>query len=338
MQFDAKLKKTINISVRTIIALLAIWFIYRQVFVSGDFEAFKLYISQHLGSSSFLIPVTIALVLMPFNWGFEALKWKRLIAYAEKVNFGQALQSVFTGITMSLFTPNRIGDFLGRIFTLKKADPLQAAILTIAGSISQLMVTLIAGMLALVFYFPDHIEPNMLQPGWLYAALIVFALLASTVMVMTYLKVPFLINALNNMIKPEWVRLHRYLEVIKQVKQRDLIKVLALSFTRYLIFSTQFYLFLLAFGISLPYLKALELISMTYFVMTAIPTIALIDLGIRGSVAIYFIGQLFADGAGVQTGILLASMAVWMVNLAFPALLGMLFISRLKFIRKSSSA
>ena len=85
----------------------------------------------------------------------------------------------------------------------------------------------------------------------------------------------------------------------------------------------------------MPYFKAFELISMTYFVMTAIPTIALIDLGIRGSVAIYFIGQMVLEANGLHTGILLASMAVWMVNLAFPALIGLLFINRLKLMRKS---
>lgn len=338
MQLDAKVKKSINIGVRTIVALFAVLFIYRQVFVSGDFQAFKLYITLHKTSSSFLIPVIIALLLMPFNWGFEAKKWQQLIAYVERVNFGQALLSVFTGITMSLFTPNRIGDFLGRIFTLKKADPLDAALLTIAGSISQLMITLMMGMLALVFYFPDHIEPHLFQSGWLYVALIVFVLLLSILMVMIYLKVPFLINRLNAMIKPEWRRLHRYLEVIQQVKQSDLIRVLVLSLSRYVIFSTQFYLFLLAFGVSLPYLKALELISMTYFVMTAIPTIALLDLGIRGSVAIYFIGQMVTEASGLHTGILLASMAVWIVNLALPALIGLLFINRLKLMRKSQKS
>ncbi|MDD2528199.1 MAG: lysylphosphatidylglycerol synthase domain-containing protein [Lentimicrobiaceae bacterium] len=334
MQLNAKVKKSINIGVRTIVALLALWFIYRQIFVSGDFQSFKLYINLHKSSSSFLIPVIIALLLMPLNWGFEAIKWQKLIAYVEHVNFRQSLLSVFTGITMSLFTPNRIGDFLGRVFTLKRADPLDAALLTIAGSISQLMVTLMMGMLALAFYFPHHIEPHLFQSDWMYVALIAFMLLISALMVMIFMKVPFLINRLNVMIKPEWQRLHRYLEVIQQVKQSDLIRVLLLSLCRYLVFTTQFYLFLLAFGVSLPYFKAFELISMTYFVMTAIPTIALIDLGIRGSVAIYFIGQMFVEANGLHTGILLASMAVWMVNLAFPSLIGLLFINRLKLMRK----
>lgn len=335
MQLNAKVRKSINIGVRTIISLLAVWFIYRQLFVSGDYQSFISYVNLHKASASFYLPVMVALMLMPFNWGFEAIKWQRLIAGVEKVNFPQALLSVFTGIAMSLFTPNRIGDFLGRIFTLKKARPLDAALLTITGSIAQLMVTLIVGMIALVFYFPHHIEPHLFESDWLYAAVIAFIVLVISAMVLFYLKAPFLINRLNSMIKPEWYRIHRYLEVIQGIRQFDLVVVLVISLSRYLVFSTQFYLFLMAFGIDLPYLKALELIALIYFVMTAIPTIALIDLGIRGSVAIYFIGQVFPDIQGVNTGIMLASMAVWLVNLALPALFGLLFINRLKLMRKS---
>jgi hypothetical protein len=104
---------------------------------------------------------------------------------------------------------------------------------------------------------------------------------------------------------------------------------------RYLVFSGQFYLLLRAFGLNIPYFQALMLISMTYFVMAAIPTIALADLGIRGSVSIYFIGIFFGGGIACSTSILSASTLIWTINLAIPALFGIFFIHRLSFIKKT---
>jgi len=107
--------------------------------------------------------------------------------------------------------------------------------------------------------------------------------------------------------------------------------------SRYFIFSTQFFLLLRAFDLDIPFFDAFTLISMTYFVMTAIPTVALVDIGIRGSVAIYFIGSYFPDNTLVATRILSATTLVWILNLALPALLGLLFINRLTVLRKSGT-
>lgn len=79
------------------------------------------------------------------------------------------------------------------------------------------------------------------------------------------------------------------------------------------------------------------LIAMTYFVMAAIPTIALADLGIRGSVSIFFIGAYFVLEQSAAPEILAASTMIWAINLALPAILGMLFINRLKIVRKPKS-
>ena len=73
------------------------------------------------------------------------------------------------------------------------------------------------------------------------------------------------------------------------------------------------------------------MISLTYFVMTAIPTIAITELGVRGSVAVYFIGLLTAN----VSNIFMASSMLWLINLAVPALIGVVFIFQLRFFRKS---
>lgn len=334
MVISAKLKKTVNTTLRIIIAVLALGFIYRQITGGGNLSSFTDTLIERYNEPEFFIPAIIAFLMMPLNWGIEAYKWRQLISYAERITYPQAMMSVFTGITMSLFTPNRIGEFFGRLMTLKKAPPVKAAFLTITGSLSQLMTTMLFGMLALCIFIPLYysIENNGYYLAWL---LVCFTcILAATAMVLLYLRVSAVYRLTTAFVKPQWEKVRSYLRVMRRLKRRLLFNILILSILRYLVFSSQFYLLLLAFGLKIDWFNAFILISMTYFTMTAIPTIALVDLGIRGSVSIYFLGLYFAGIAGAPVSILAASTAVWIINLAFPSLLGLLFINRLNLIRK----
>jgi hypothetical protein len=80
------------------------------------------------------------------------------------------------------------------------------------------------------------------------------------------------------------------------------------------------------------------LIGMVYLIMTIIPTVALSELGVRGSVSVY-VFQSWIEKQGlwsvdVSTGVLTASSSLWFFNLAFPALMGTIYIFSLKFFRK----
>lgn len=337
MVLSAKVKKSLNIGFRIVIALLAFWFIYRQVVVTGDFEHFRLLFVERAGNSRFMLIVLMVLIMMPLNWGVETVKWKLLVSYVEKISFFSAFRSVMTGISTSLFTPNRVGEFFGRVFTLKLADPLKGVLLTIAGSLSQLIVTLLFGSFSLIAFLPLYFNTNQLWARYLYFGVVLFVIIGAVFMIMLFLRSPVLSASIHSMVKPGWNKIHEYIAVLQSVERKVLLKVLLLSMFRYLIFSTQFYLMLRAFDLSIPFLHAFMLISMTYFVATAIPTVALVDLGIRGSVAIYFIGMYFKQGEQVAMAILSATTTIWIVNLALPALLGLLFINRLTFIRKSTS-
>lgn len=334
MPLTAKVKKTINSSLRIVIAFLAAWFIYNQLADPQNFLSFTESFKSRWNHSDFIFLVILSLLLMPVNWGVEAYKWKILINYAERVSFKQAMMSVLSGITMSLFTPNRVGEFLGRLLTLKHTHPLKGAFLTITGSISQLMTTLLMGMIALCFFFPSYYDLGNSRYLLMYLLILVMVIFTGGFMIMIYLKVSRVARLTTSFVKPGWEKIRGYLRVMRRLKRSLLLKVLMLSMLRYMIFSTQFYLLLLAFGLSIPWFHAFILISMTYFTMTAIPTIALVDLGIRGSVSIYFLGLYFADQAGSNVSILAASTAVWIINLAIPSIFGLLFIHRLKLIRK----
>ncbi|WP_315820407.1 hypothetical protein [Paraflavitalea speifideaquila] len=60
-------------------------------------------------------------------------------------------ESHFYGHYNGLFTPNRIGEYVGRILYIQENKRIQAISLTIVCSMAQLLVTLLAGMVALVY-------------------------------------------------------------------------------------------------------------------------------------------------------------------------------------------
>ena len=119
---------------------------------------------------------------------------------------------------------------------------------------------------------------------------------------------------------------------------KELLQVLLISFLRYVVFSTQYYIFLHLFGINIPLLHAFVLISVIYLVMMMVPSIALTEIGIRGSVSIYMF-SLYLQKTGAfpgdyHLGIFAASSLLWLLNIVIPAILGTFFVFNLKFFRK----
>ena len=90
------------------------------------------------------------------------------------------------------------------------------------------------------------------------------------------------------------------------------------------------------FDVQIPYFNALVLISMTYLIMAVIPTIALTELGISGSVALYLFGLYFRQIP--LAGVFAASTILWMINLGLPALIGTIFVFKLQFFRKEDAS
>lgn len=327
MSKDLFRKRNIGLFIKVVIAFVALWFIYREVQLK-DQETDLSFGIDHLLSSNQL-PYLIGLVLlMLLNWTLEAYKWKTLIQHIEKISLMKSLFAIFSGITIAIFTPNRVGEYGGRIFHLQKADRIDATLLTIVGSYAQLVVTLVTGIIASIFFIPDHVGIGPLTPlQFNLVGLLMFGV--AVFLVVLFLNTRLLTSIIKRSPIPE--RFYHYAEVFQYHSTGTLLKVFLASLGRYAVFTFQFFLLLKIFDVNVNYGEAMMMISMTYFVMTAIPTIALTELVTRGAIATKFIEVLSPN----VTGIVSASSMLWLINLAIPALIGVLFIFQLKFFRKS---
>ena len=62
--------------------------------------------------STRMLMLASVFVLMVVNWTVEAAKWRIQLDGTEKFSIIQSLQSVLTGVAVSVITPNRIGEYV----------------------------------------------------------------------------------------------------------------------------------------------------------------------------------------------------------------------------------
>lgn len=261
----------------------------------------------------------LAFVLMFANWSVETIKWKKLIEKISNFNFFAALRIILAGITIGIFTPNRVGEIGGRIMFLNKGQRTYGLLATTLSSFGQFITTIINGLAALgllLWLFPEKAGISLLFDKL--SIIIVFAILIVFIWVYFNTKI----------IKPLLLKFSFFQSREKQIdffthtSFSTLSIILILSILRYSIFTLQFYLLLRYFDITLDFTQTYISIGLIYLVATLIPTTTLVEIGIRGSLAIFFIG-LFTSNI---IGIVLSTFLLWIINLAIPSIFGSFFL------------
>lgn len=304
--------KGISLFIKVGILLLSLSYIYFKL-NKNDLNRFSGVITAEKNITLLLI----CFILMLFNWSIEAIKWKKLISPLEQITFSGSLKAVFAGVTVSIFTPNRVGEFAGKIFYLKQADKIKATLLSFVGSGTQLVITVIAGIAGLVFsiHLNFHFSSSLSSAKILTIGIIV--LIAAT------LSFIFLQKQKNIHF------LDKLTQALLEVDLKKLTFIFSLSAIRYIIFSLQYYLVLLIFGLSIDPSTAFPLIAMVFFVSSAIPTFALTEITVRGASAMYFFSFVTTD----TTAILSSSLLLWLINIAIPSIIGGIFVWDLHFFK-----
>ncbi len=333
----AKLNKTYNILIRFAILVFTFYFLYKQLFFKHDLSSFFRNLETVTREKHFVVLLLLVTLLMPVNLLLESRKWQFLMQKLETVSLWEAVKAVLAGISVSVFLPNRVGDYLGRVFVLKKADRIQATLATILGSMAQLLTTLLFGLVSLAFFLPRWISLDSTLNRWALSGLIFSIVLAMAFLILSYLNFAVFSEIIRRVSGRVYNKIARYAQVFSWYNMKELLFVLFISILRYLVFSLQFYVLLRIFRVPVDYLHAMMVIGLIYLLMSIIPTIALSEIGVRGSVSLYVFGLFFADGAGelLTRHIVAASSALWLLNLALPAVLGILFIFRLRFFRNN---
>ena len=267
--------------------------------------------------------------MMFLNWLIESYKWRFMISKLEKISILTSLRAIFSGITVSSFTPNRIGEYGGRVFCLESCNRIQAVVITVLGSMAQLLTTLTFGSLAFLLLHESINSMDFFSLDFEisnYILLLIF--LINLLLLIFFFKVSIFVDYFDRF--KYFSFLKKYTSVLSKFSNKELSFVFLLSIIRYFVFSLQFLILLNVFDVNISYYTSLLSIMLIFLFMTLTPTIALTEIGVRGSIALLVLG-IFSNNI---VGILSSTVVLWIINLIIPAIIGSLFIFNLNFFKK----
>jgi len=301
--------------IKIAIVIAAAFYIYQKIAHRRDLSLFPEQVANAWTTHAGILLLALALVFL--NWGLEAWKWKLLLSKLVPVKYSFAFRSILAGVTTGIFTPNRVGEFGGRVFYLEEGHRMEAALLSFAGGFLQMLVTVLVAIPAMLlmpaihFYLPIDIQLAKIFAIVFVAGLLIFFFFRN-----------------------KWLPVFRnYVRVFKAHGLVNWISIFFISLVRYGVFSFQFYLLLKFFGIQLDVITAYIAISLTFFSAAVIPTLALSEIGVRGSVSLIFIGIYSSN----DLGIIGASFLLWIINIAMPAIAGSVFVLGIHPFKKSKT-
>jgi hypothetical protein len=314
-----------------LVPILLIWLgvnLYNQITNQANkAEAWQNIKQAFVGVKSWEIYAASALMLL--NWGIEALKWQLLIKPLQKINFTTAFKAVFAGTSFAVNTPNRVGEYFGRMIYVEEGKRLQSVPLTIAGSFSQLIITLVVGTIGLFFYIQlnENAASASISSFWLKIFTIGCAFV-SVVCLLIYFKMSWLISGITKI--PFLNKYTFFFKKVDELNNAVLVKVLLLSLFRYGVFITQYILISNAFGVDGNLQTLTTLIAVQFLVMSIVPSFVIIEAGIRSTVSI----EVFRVVTTNTAAIFVTSTFIWLLNLMIPAIIGVVLLIGKRVFRK----
>ena len=287
---------------------------------------FKLLLSN-IPQIEIIVVIGSVLVLMLVNWFLEAAKWKRLMIHIERITFYRAIESVFCGLTLAIFTPNRLGEYGGRVFFLSPKRRIIGIVAMTVGNIGQLVLTNVFGAIAACFFIHRFIPIG----GLVFTALVVFVSVFCLFFIVFYFNIQWLNGILLSF---KFTRKYKkFYSILGRYRKAELFKVILFCFARYVVFSSQYFIL---FAWLIPGLHYPDIVMMTcllFFIQSALPSLDLFDVGIRSITAV----ELFKHITDQHVAVIACTASIWLINIIIPAILGTYFVFKLNFFGISKS-
>ncbi|MDQ3108652.1 MAG: lysylphosphatidylglycerol synthase domain-containing protein [Bacteroidota bacterium] len=302
-----KHRKIIGLALKVAIVLLAVGYITRRFLFTDDSISFPL----HLFRAIQISPLTFlaVLLLMVINWMLEGWKWKLAAGQQIKISFVNAIKGVLAGVTIGTATPNRIGEFAGRIFMQNEADRIPLLLLSFVCSFCQVVVTFLAGITGMLLV-EENAGLSQHEMIFIYVVGAVFSCL------------PFLLPFVSGKWKERFAQLRKFPLTV-------FFKIFFLSALRYAVYVFQFMLLVFILRPEFFCAEVLGLVMVSYLVVTLIPTFSFTEVFVRGGIATLVFSSYGLERIGFVVAVLL-----WLINVGIPSLVGTFFVFRLKFAEK----
>lgn len=285
----------------------------------GTFGYIYLKIAQNesISFSEFILTIgkrqsTLVLLFFGFaaaNWFFEILKWQTVISPVRKLSFTEATRQSLAALTVSLATPNRIGEYGAKAYFFASHKRKQVLLLNFFSNFTQMGITCIFGAYGLVYVIGNF----GLSVSITNSVIVIFGLILFGTTGYIFKEKELFVKDLS---------IGKVLRYTKNLPIGLKVKTIVYALLRYIIFSSLFYLLLNFFGAEINVSEAMPIIFAMYLLASVIPTIFIFDVVIRGGIAVW----LFSLSGIPEWPVLCTVLAMWLLNFVIPAIWGSFYV------------
>jgi hypothetical protein len=321
----ATAKKLLSYSLKAAILILAAYFIYHRITNNSDLKRFEKLVKGIKRTEAIAVMSCIVL-LMLVNWVAEACKWKYITRKLAKITYWRAIESVFCGLTWAIFTPNRIGEYGGRVMFLPNRKRIHGIFVMAIGSFGQNVITNVLGLIALMWFAATFLHLNIA----IFLALSLAALGFMALLLIFYFNIGWLVTLLNRI--KFLKKYHRFFDIMGRYHTTELMNIMWWCLVRFFVFSFQYFLVIHLLLPDMEVFPMMMMVFILFFVQSALPSLDLLDVGVRSMTASVF----FAYITNQNIAVMAAVSSIWFINLILPAILGSVFVLKVRFFDRAA--
>jgi hypothetical protein len=321
----ASAKKLLSYSLKAAILILAFIFIYHRINNNANLDRFETLL-KGIDHSRAIFVMSAVVLLMLVNWVAEAFKWKYITRELVSITSWQAIEAVFCGLTWAIFTPNRIGEYGGRVMFLPNRKRIAGMFVMAIGSFGQNVITNVLGLTALIWFAFTFLHINIAIS--LALSLAAFGFMA--LMLVFYFNIGWLVTLLNRISFLK--KYHRFFDIMAKYHTGELLNIMWFCLTRFFVFSFQYYLVIHLLLPDMPVFPMMMMVFILFFIQSALPSLDLLDVGVRSMTASAF----FAYITDQNIAVMAAVSSIWFINLILPSILGSVFVLKLRFFDRAA--
>ena len=303
------MKFKVKSALRILVLLAAYGYVGFRIFGSGDVDFESILAQEFQPQHYYILILTIVLTL--FNWTLEICKWRIAMAAIAPVRFATAMQAVLYGAGVGLFTPNRIGDPIGRVAMLPPAQRARGAAMAMVTSMSQQLATIVFGVVGVLFWLNQSMPKVVPQ-----VLTVVLTFVSLVLVVFVIVRHQHILRSLSKF--KVFAKLLKDEPLNVNASWQALAQIVLLSLGRYVVFSSQLVLLMILFGFDGDIMMMYLAIFISYLLSSVVPTVAIAEVGVKASFAVVVVGAVWPNPLAIA----LASVLLWLVNVASPALVG----------------
>lgn len=296
-------------------SVVVIYFQFKsRVFSFSDIDS----LLEKLVTIKALLFLGLTILLMFLNWSLESYKWKYLLSKVEDVSFYQAVKGVLSGLAIGFITPNRVGEFAGKIAYLKSENRANGAVMSFVGSSAQLLVTIQAGLIAIA-------ASKYASPVGIFVTPITLVTLVIASLV--WFKLNLFLKWISRF---AWLqKWNKHTDQLAAVSENKMIVVYLISLIRYIVFPLQYFVLFKMLDTTIDFSECLSMTATSYFLLAIVPTYVIAEIGARGSINLLAFSELNAPFA-----VLSVTLLIWVINLIVPAMFGTFLLAKFKISKE----